>query len=125
VQKVGASYVMRKVSDYVMAPPKADQVVEEEVEETSVPRVPDLDGQIITDENGASLGTARRVAEVAVYVITENRRGLEDQLKSTIEDPEGRVFFHHAEDGRLTGLIYVPDPASRPAPVAATRADDI
>jgi len=124
VQKVGASYVMRKVSDYVMAPPKADQVVEEEVAESSA-GVPDLDGQVITDENGESLGTARRVAEVAVYVITESRRGLEDQLKKTVEDPTGRVFFHHAEDGRLTGLIYVPDPASRPVPVAATRADDI
>src|SRR5262245_34725775 len=98
---------MRKVSDYVMAPQKAAEVEEVVVEQTSTPRMTDLDGQVITDENGQSLGRARRVADVAVYLITDNRRALEDQLKATIEDPEGRVFFHHSEDGRLTGLIYV------------------
>jgi hypothetical protein len=58
-------------------------------------------------------------------VIAPSRAGLEDQLKSAITDPEGRVFFHHADDGRLSGLIYLPDPSSRPAPVNVTRADDI
>jgi hypothetical protein len=123
VQKVGASFVMKKVSDYVMAPPKAAE--SEEVTGVADEGVVDLEGQVITDEDGQRLGTARRVANVAVYVITGSRARLEDQLKSAISDPEGRVFFHHAEDGQLTGLIYVPDQSDQPAPVAATRADDI
>ena len=127
MQKVGASFVLKKVGDYVMAPPKTAEVEEERTEEAAprAPEMPSLDGQTITDEDGQSLGIARRVANVGVYLITGDRSGLDDQLKATVEDPAGRVFFHHAEDGRLTGLIYVPDPAKRPAPVAATRADDI
>ena len=128
MQKVGASYVMKKVSDYVMAPPKEAEAAPDEATADARPRgpeIPDLDGQTVTDEEGQSLGIARRIANVPVYIITSSRSGLEDQLKATIEDPAGRVFFHHAEDGRLTGLIYVPDPAKRPTPVAVTRADDI
>ena len=124
MQKVGAQYALKKISDYVMAPqPQAEEVDEEAVE--GAPVQADLDGQVITDEEGQSLGVARRIANVAVYVIADSRAGLEDHLKAAIVDPEGRVFFHHADDGRLTGLIYVPDPSTRPAPVSVTRADDI
>jgi hypothetical protein len=126
VQKVGAQFVVKKISDYVMTPPpQAEEAAEEEHQPAAAQSAPDLDGQIITDENGNRLGVARRLAAVNVYLIADSRAGLENQLKATIDDPDGRVFFHHAEDGRLTGLIYVPDPSSRPAPVAASRPDDI
>lgn len=122
MQKVGAQYALKKISDYVMAPPQVAEV-DDETDAAHAPA--DLDGQIITDEEGQSLGVARRVASVAVYVIADSRAGLDDQLKSAINDPEGRVFFHHTGDGRLSGLIYAPDPSTRPAPVSVTRADDI
>jgi hypothetical protein len=126
VQKVGAQFVVKKISDYVMAsPPQADEAPEEAQEQAAQQAAPNLDGQVIKDEEGQSLGVARRVANVAVYVVTDRRAGLEEQLKATIADPEGKVFFHHAADGTLTGLIYVPDPSSRPAPVSVTRPDDI
>jgi hypothetical protein len=127
MQKVGAQYALKKIGDYVMAPPP--KAVEEELEEQhpqSAQDSPgDLDGQIITDENGERLGVARRIANVSVYVIAESRSGLEDQLKESVTDEEGRVFFHHNEAGKLTGLIYVPDPGKRPPPVSASRPDDI
>ena len=124
MQKVGAQYALKKISDYVMAPqPQAADADEQIVEGAQAPA--DLDGQVITDEEGQSLGVARRVGNVAVYVIAPSRAGLEDQLKSAITDPEGRVFFHHSDDGRLSGLIYLPDPSTRPAPVSVTRADDV
>lgn len=127
VQKVGAQFVVKKISDYVMAPPPEADADAEAEERASAPARPasDLDGQTITDEHGEPLGVARRVANVAVYLITDSRRDLEEQLKQTIVDPEGRVFFAHDDRGVLTGLIYVPDPASRPAPTAITRPDDI
>lgn len=128
VQRVGAQFVVKKISDYVMAPPpqEAEESAEAQPQyQQSAPTAGGLDGQVITDENGDRLGVARQIANVAVYVIADSRAGLEDQLKETITDPEGRVFFHHSESGRLTGLIYVPDPSRRPAPVAAARADDI
>jgi hypothetical protein len=124
VQKVGAQFVVKKISDYVMAPPpQADEAPE--VAQGAQPAASDLNGQVIKDEEGRSLGVARRVANVAVYLVTDRRAGLEEQLKATITDPEGQVFFHHKEDGTLAGLIYVPDPSSRPAPVSVTRPDDI
>jgi hypothetical protein len=128
--KVGASYVLKKVGDYVMTPPSAPAAEPEaqprtQQQEPTASPAPGIDGQMITDENGANLGVARRVANVGVYLISDSRAGLEEQLKATITDPEGRIFFHHDDSGKLTGLIYVPDPSSRPAPVAATRPDDI
>ena len=127
MQKVGAQFVVKKISDYVMAPPpRAEEAEEEEQQQQPATQVgPNLDGQVITDENGERLGVARRLMAVNVYLITDSRSGLENQLKAAIDDPEHRVFFHHQEDGRLTGLIYVPDPSSRPAPVAASRPADI
>lgn len=125
MQKVGAQYVIKKVSDYVMAPPPQADEVEEDVAQP-VSGAPNLDGQVIRDEEGQRLGIARRIADVAVYVIADSRSGLEEQLKAIITDPEGRVFFHHDADGRLTGLIYAPDPSRHPAAgVAVTRPDDI
>lgn len=125
MQKVGAQFVVKKISDYVMAPPPRDAEEIEEEQPVGQAAPGSLDGQIITDENGEQLGVARHVANVAVYVIAGSRAGLEEQLKETITDPEGKVFFHHSDTGRLMGLIYAPDPSRRPAPVFATRAEDI
>jgi hypothetical protein len=123
VQKVGASFVVKKLSDYMMSPSREteEQVDARPAEQTA----PDLDGQVITDENGERLGVARRLAAVNVYLIADTRAGLDGALVSTIDDPDHRVFFHRDEGGRLTGLIFVPDPSSRPAPVVASRSDDI
>jgi hypothetical protein len=125
VQRVGAQYMVKKISDYVMAPPAPAETEAVEKVAASAPAAPSLDGQTITDEHGQPLGIARRVADVQVYLITDQRRGLGEQLEQTIVDPEMRVYFHHDDQGRLTGLIYVPDRSKRPAGVSASRADDI
>lgn len=126
VQRVGAQYALKKISDYVMAPAGQDEAGEgEAAAPASAPVVASIDGQTITDEHGQALGTARLVASVAVYLITDQRRGLGEQLQQTVGDPDTRVYFHHDDQGRLAGLIYVPDPSKRPAAVAATRPDDI
>lgn len=123
MQRVGASFVVKKLGDYMMSPPRASEEPDDErpVESAAL----DLDGQVITGEDGERLGVARRLTAVNVYLIADTRAGLDGALMSTIDDPDHRVFFHHAEDGRLSGLIFVPDPSSRPAPVAASRSDDI
>ena len=128
VQRVGAQYALKKFSDYVMAPPPADPEPQEPPASQSAPTpavAAAMDGQTINDENGQPLGVARHVGNVAVYLITDQRRGLGEQLEQAIGDPDLRVFFHHDDRGQLDGLIYVPDPAKRPARPDATRADDI
>jgi hypothetical protein len=125
VQKVGAQFALKKISDYVMAPQAQSEETGDETDAPAAAMEADLDGQVITDDEGQRIGVARRVANIAVYLITDRSAGLEDQLQEAIVDPAGRVFFHHDAAGRLTGLIYAPDPASQPAPVNVTRADDI
>jgi hypothetical protein len=130
VQKIGASYVMKKVTDYVTAPPP-QAAQREAVDETErAPRAPDqapadpLHGQVITDEDGQTVGTARRVPGVAVYVIAPAYANATAEFERALDDPETRLLFHR-EDDRLVGLIYVPDPSQAPEPVAGMRADDI
>jgi hypothetical protein len=78
------------------------------------------------DENGERVGVARKVANVAVYVIAEGRGRLDEQLVACINDDDRRVFFHHSPDGRLTGVIYAPDPQRTQALAeSVTRPDDI
>lgn len=134
VQKIGASYVIKKVADYVTTAPAepaqpagaAQDVQEVEPAERRAPRAPidSLHGQVITDENGEAVGAARRVPGVAVYVIAPAYGDPAAELERCIEDPETRLFFHR-EDDRLVGLIYVPDPSRAPRPVEGMRAEDI
>lgn len=126
VPRVGAQYALKKISDYVMAPPAQEEPGEvEPAAPARPPVVANIDGQTINDEQGQPLGTARLVANIAVYLVTDQRRGLGEQLQQIVGDPETRVYVHHDEQGQLAGLIYVPDPSKRPAAVAATRPDDI
>jgi len=128
MQKVGAQYALKKIGDYVMAPPPQAQETPDEEPQTQAVQYDqssDIDGQIITDENGDRLGIARRIANVSVYVIADSKAGLEERLKDSVVDLDGRVFFHHNDAGKLTGLICVPDPSKQPAPVVASRSDDI
>ncbi|MGH2559021.1 MAG: hypothetical protein ACRDJH_08150 [Thermomicrobiales bacterium] len=132
VPKIGASYVLKKVADYVTTPPpQPAQRQEDEEAEPAAPRaarapalVDTIHGLVITDENGQAVGTARRVPGVAVYVISPAYANITAEFERALDDPETRLFFHR-EDDRLVGLIYVPDPSHAPAAVAGMRADDI
>jgi hypothetical protein len=132
VPKIGASYVMKKVADYVTTPPPRPADRQEVEAEEPAPRRhagaesqdDPLHGQVITDENGETVGTARRVPGVAVYVVAPAYANAAAEFERALDDPETRLFFHR-EDDRLVGLIYVPDPTSAPEPVAGMRADEI
>jgi hypothetical protein len=120
--RVGASYVGKKLYDYVMTPPEprsAPEAVDAAPEEW----VDELDGQPFHDEEGQALGTAFRLAEVGVYVVTNGYGRPAAQFERALLDPETRLFWRTV-DGRVVALIYVPDPSREPAP-DAMRADDI
>jgi hypothetical protein len=123
MQKVGAQFVVKRLTDYVTAPSErpADQPAEPT---TTHVEVDSLDGQIVKDDEGQALGRARRLAGIAVYVVAGAHTDPISELKRCLAEPDSRVFFN-TEDGRLTGLIYVPDPANAPQPIEATRADDV
>jgi hypothetical protein len=123
--KVGASYVGKKLYDYVMAPPPPRPVPESPESEEATPEewVDELDGQPFHDEDGQPLGTAFRLAEVAVYVVTNGYGRPAAQFERALVDPETRLFWRTV-DGRVVALLYVPDPSREPTP-DAMRADDI
>jgi hypothetical protein len=128
VQKIGAQYLVKRISDYVTAPPPpAAGPAEQSSEVTAEPEEPSvdlLDGQMVRDEDGNSVGIARRVREVAVYFVGEGFGDRVQTLQEAIDDPETKILFHSV-DNRLAGIIYVPDPSKRQAKSSGMRADDV
>jgi hypothetical protein len=122
VQKIGAQYLVKKFTDYVTAPPA--EAPEQEPGMPAATALPDLDGQVIEDDEGQPIGTAHRLRDVAVYVVSRGYGDRAEELRECIGDPESRVLFHTV-DGRLAGLIYVPDPSKAPRQAAGMRADEV
>ena len=124
MQKIGAQYLVKKFADYVTAPPPEAPEPEPVQGEAVAAGFPDLDGQVIEDDEGQPLGTAHRLRDIAVYVVSEGYGNRAEELRQYIGDPESRVLFHTV-DGRLAGLIYVPDPSKAPKRTSGMRADDV
>jgi hypothetical protein len=79
---------------------------------------------LVNDENGRSIGTAYRVADVAVYVVTNPQFDRAAELQQSLSDPETQIYFHH-ENGRLVGIIYAPSKTRSLGDVQGGRADDV
>lgn len=132
VPKIGTQFVLKKIADEVLAPPPEPVEPEPDsktIQPTAAPAAPverdELDGQLITDEEGNTVGRARRVHGVAVYVVSDNFSALGGDLEECVLDDESRRYFVRDEEGRLTGLIYAPHPDRMPKSTGALRADDI
>lgn len=142
--KMGASYVIKKFADEIMAEPKA--AVESAMATALDPHAPvqgppasaasgtasprpdpvdEWDGQPIANEDGEVIGTARRVHQVGLYIISDTYGDLAKELEACVLDEESRRFFVHDAEGRIAGLIYAPHPDKMPVKAAAFRADDI
>ena len=113
MQKMAAQYIAAKVVKELTSRPAATSR--------------DLDGQDFTDDEGRSLGTIRRLRELAVYVVVgedEEDDGAAEEpdrvLRRCLTEPKPRVFAETA-DGQMTALIYVPStlkPRAVPPPPA-------
>ena len=122
MQKIGAQYVLKKITDTVMAPPAEKPPVAPEAQVQRPGK--DMDGQMISDENGQTIGRAFRLPGVALYVVATGTMPNEDELKRCLAEANPRTFLH-TEDGRLTGVIFVPDASHFPKRVVGGRADDV
>jgi hypothetical protein len=142
--KMGASYVIKKFADEVMAEPKAivESAIADVTDPTGSNRQPaassqqsaassqrpetdELDGQAVSDEHGEAIGTARRLRSVAFYLVSDSYGDLNQELQSCLADDESRRYFVHDDRGNLTGVIFAPHPERMPAKAQAFRADDI
>ena len=129
MQRVGASYVGKKVYDYLMTPSEKPEEPEPEtgpVEPVAVaaPIEDGIDGQLIRDDEGQPLGTARRVAGVGVYLVSDGYINATREFAEILSEPETRLLWRE-EEGRITALFYVPDPSRIAQRPRAMRADDV
>jgi hypothetical protein len=127
VPKIAGQYVIKRIYDQVLAPPperqgdSADPDPQQRVEEQFVD---ELDGQGVLDDEGHPVGIARRLASIGVYVVSDRRGDAEAELLRALNDPNSQLLIR-SDDGRVTGLIYVPDPDSASPGVEGIRSDDI
>jgi hypothetical protein len=127
VPKIAGQYIVKRIYDQVLAPPpeREDDAAESEPRPRAEERFVDgLDGQVVLDDEGNPVGTARRMASIGVYVVSERRGDAESELLRALNDPNSQLLIR-ADDGRVTGLIYVPDPDSAPPKIEGIRSDDI
>jgi hypothetical protein len=127
VQKIGAQYIGKKLYDSLMAPPPEPVEVAGAADAEEAATIPDLTGQIVTDEEGNPIGRAVRLGDVSVYVVPEPGTDPAEELVRCLEEPGMRLYFQMDGD-RITGLIYAPDPArvrTGPAAPHGLRADDV
>jgi len=132
VQKIGAQYLAKKIADQMLNPtPAAQPAAAEQAQpaptaapSSSSPRSQSSDLLLVNDENGRSIGAAYRVADVAVYVVTNPQFDRAAELQQSIGDPETQIYFHH-ENGRLAGIIYAPLKTRSLGDVQGGRADDV
>jgi hypothetical protein len=128
VPKIAGQYVIKRIYDQVLAPPpeRQDDAADPEPQRRVVEElvVDELDGQVVLDDVGQPVGIARRLATIGVYVVSKRRGDAESELLRALNEPNSQLLIR-SDDGRVTGLIYVPDPDSAPPGVEGIRSDDI
>jgi hypothetical protein len=126
VQKIAAQQVAKRIYDSVMAPAKVAYDTERATEEAEpAPAIPDLHGQTVRDDSGAELGVAHRLSDIAVYLVFDGYGSPRELFDRLVEDPGTRLYVQRDERGRITGLLYAPDPSRLPQRPAGLRADEV
>lgn len=124
MQRTIGMYIANKIKDEIFSP----QPVETEEGEVQyvAPEHDPLDGQLIRDNQGRSLGRAYRLRDVAIYVVAGEGADRDAELDRAVNDPETELILHWEGD-RITALVYVPEQAKHAAASGLTgfRADDV
>lgn len=121
VQKIGAQYITKKIAAQLTTP-AADAEAPADAPSRPPAQAPRRNVEMFQDENGNVLGPLHELTAVTVYVVGDADGDVERELMRCVLDKKSRVFFR-SEEGNLSAIIYVPDPARRGG--KATRADDI
>ncbi|MBA3336287.1 MAG: hypothetical protein H0T49_01840 [Chloroflexia bacterium] len=130
IQRTAGAYIVKKIGNELMPsaakpePESEREPVREPNRVAPVVEFDELNERIFHDEEGNSLGIAHRLPEVAVYVVLQGRGNPAETLHWAAGDEETQRFVRRV-NGRVTGLIYVPDPNRAPLRIEATRADDV
>ncbi len=124
MQRTVGMYIANRIKDEILKPPTPAE--EEAYEDDGVEYEDPLDGEVITNEHGAVLGVAQRMASVALYVVGAQGANANTELERAMNDPDAEVIVHR-EGRRITALVYVPS-ATAQVPSSGTagfRADEV
>ncbi|MEJ7838831.1 MAG: hypothetical protein WKF81_08440 [Thermomicrobiales bacterium] len=116
LQRTAGTFIAKKIKDELFAPPPADVDDEPERRPSSEPQryeEDNQDGAEYRDEDGRLLGYTRRVTNIAVYAVTSAHGNAHAALSEALRDPNSQLVFQ-STNGRVSGLIYIPDPDSTP-----------
>ena len=104
MQRTVGMYIANKIKDEIFSP---QQVETEDGEiEYIEPEHDPLDGELIRDDQGRTIGRAYRVPEIAVYVVAGNNVDPDAELDHALNDPEAETIIHW-EGNRIAALVYV------------------
>lgn len=113
LQRTAGTFIAKKIKDELFSPPPTER--DEDEEERHAPQRPrqryddPQDGAEFLDEDGRVIGYTRRLHDVAVYAVTTAHGSPHAALSEALRDPNSQLVFQSA-NGRITGLIYAPDP---------------
>ena len=131
VQKIGAQYIAKRVADQLLNPTSTAQPTTETAQPVQAQAPAAAAGRsqfpdviTVNDETGRSIGSAYRVSDVAVYVVTSPVQDRAAELEHSFSDSETQIYFHH-ENGRLAGIIYAPARSRTLGNLQGGRADDV
>jgi hypothetical protein len=116
MQGVVTGYVGNWLKDELLKPALAPPPPGE------APKPPDK--QELHNEDGESIGVAVLAAGVSVYVVSDGYGTPQSELARCISDPNSTLMVQ-TEGGRITALIYVPDPELPPRKTLGLRAEDV
>ncbi|MGC4191737.1 MAG: hypothetical protein QM589_11345 [Thermomicrobiales bacterium] len=133
IQRSVGMYIANQLKDQILTPKQQAQADAEagiapagqQIRSIAEEEYDDLDGQILRDENGNSLGRAYRVPSVAIYVITKDGRNPAGALRRAIEAGGADLHFLTNDQGRITSVVYVADAQTAPSGIEGARADDV
>jgi hypothetical protein len=123
MQKTIAAYIANRVKDEIFNPKEVDEQGEVQYVE---PEHDPLDGELIRDNQGRSLGRAYRVPTAAVYVVGHTNADPDAELERALNDPETETIIHWEGD-RIAALVFVPSQArdGSGGGIMGVRADDV
>lgn len=123
MQKTIAAYIANKVKDEIFNPKEVDEQGEVQYVETAHDP---LDGELIRDSQGRSLGRAYRVPTAAVYVVGGTNADPDAELERALNDPDTETIIHW-EGNQIAALVFVPSQARDNAHkgIRGVRADDV
>lgn len=133
IQRSVGMYIANQLKDQILTPKQQAQADAEaggapsgqQIRYPAEEEYDDLDGQILRDGDGNSLGRAYRVPSVAIYVITKDGRNPAATLRRAIEEGGADLHFLTNDQGRITSVVYVADAPSAPTGIEGVRADDV